>query len=43
MPVITHIAKQIFTYPFIVKVWERATNREALAFWGRTNPKLVNE
>ena len=33
MPVITYIARQIFTYPFVVKVWEKATAKEALQFW----------
>lgn len=28
MPVITHIARQIFTYPFVIKVWEKVTERE---------------
>ena len=33
MPVITYIARQIFTYPFVVKVWEKATAKEARQFW----------
>lgn len=33
MPVITYIARQIFTYPFVVKVWEKATKKEAKQFW----------
>ena len=38
MPVITHIARQIFTYPFIVKVWEKATKHEAKRFWFSQRP-----
>lgn len=38
MPVITYIARQIFTYPFVVKVWEKATAKEAQQFW--TNQRL---
>jgi hypothetical protein len=33
MPVITHIARQLFSYPFFVKVWEKATAKEAKAFF----------
>ena len=33
MPVITHIARQLFSYPFMVKVWEKATAKEAKQFW----------
>lgn len=33
MPVITHIARQLFSYPFFVKVWEKATPLEAKAFF----------
>ena len=38
MPVITHIARQIFTYPFMVKVWEKATQQEAKRFWFSQRP-----
>ena len=33
MPVITYIARQLFTYPFIVKIWDKATAQEAKAFF----------
>ena len=33
MPVITHIARQLFSYPFFMKVWEKATAKEAKAFF----------
>ncbi len=33
MPVITHIARQLFTYPFVMKVWEKATALEAKTFF----------
>lgn len=33
MPVITHIARQLFSYPFFMKVWEKATLLEAKAFF----------
>lgn len=39
MPIITYIARQVFTYPFIVKVWEKATKQEAKQFWSWTSPK----
>lgn len=40
MPIITHIARQLFTYPFIVKVWEKATKLEATQFWSWSRPKI---
>lgn len=33
MPVITHIARQLFSYPFFMKVWEKATPLEAKSFF----------
>ena len=33
MPVITYIVRHIFAYPFAVKVWGRATAKEAKQFW----------
>lgn len=38
MPVITHIARQLFSYPFMVKVWEKATTKEAKLFWTNRRP-----
>jgi hypothetical protein len=33
MPIITHIVRQIFVYPFMIKVCEKVTKNEAIAFW----------
>ena len=33
MPVITYIARQLFSYPILVKVWGKATSLEAKQFW----------
>lgn len=33
MPVITHIVRQIYMYPFMIKVWEKVATNEAIAFW----------
>jgi len=38
MPVITHIVRQIFSYPFMLKIWEKATPKEARAFWTIQRP-----
>ncbi len=41
MPIITYIARQLFTYPFVVKVWEKATKQEANHFWRRSHKKTT--
>ena len=38
MPVITHIARHLFSYPFMLKVWEKATTKEAKLFWTNQRP-----
>jgi hypothetical protein len=41
MPIIRYIARQLFTYPFVVKVWEKATKQEANQFWCRSHIKFL--